>query len=77
MIKGSRSCSPKKLFSLVIKHTVTVSFKVGVGYLLAEFLADALIFLRSFKAAGAISTRPFKTFFYAFYNFLILIKRYL
>lgn len=58
----------------MVKHTVTVSFKVGVGYLLAEFLANALVFLCSFKAAGAVSTRPFEPFLYALNDFLVFVK---
>ena len=70
-------CSPKNLFSFIIEHTVAIALEIGVGYLLAEFLADAFIFLGPLKTAGAMAARPLKTFLYAFYNFLILIKRYL
>lgn len=53
---------------------MTISLKVGVCYLIAELLADALIFLCFFKSTGAIATSFLESLLYGLYYFLILVK---
>ena len=47
---------------------------VGVSDLLTEFLADALVFLGTLQAAGAITTGTLQAIFYGLYYFCIFIE---
>ena len=52
---------------------MAVSLKIRVGYLLAEFLADALVFGGSGQSAGAIATLCLQSLFDCFNNLGIFI----
>ncbi len=49
---------------LVIEKAMAISLVIGILYLIAEFAAHTLRVVTSFKLAGAIAARSFKTFFY-------------
>lgn len=53
---------------------MAIAFKIGVGNLLAEFLADAFIFLGLGQATGAISVLRLEPFLYLFNDFGVFIK---
>ena len=53
---------------------MTVSLKIGICYLVAELLADALVLLGLFKSTGAIATSFLESLLYGCYDFLILVK---
>ena len=58
---------------LVVKHTVAVALKVGVGNLIPELLAHAFVVLDYLGAAGTVAPLFLKTFLdYADY-FLVLV----
>ena len=59
---------------LVIEHTVAISLEIGVGDLLAEFLADALIVLGTLKTAGTIAAFGFKALFDGLYYFFVFVE---
>lgn len=65
------------LFFLVVKHTVAIAFKIGVGNLLLEFGADAFCIIAFFKPAGTVAALLFKTFFYFVNNLLVIVESYL
>ena len=52
---------------------MTVSLKVGICYLIAEFLADALVFFRLFEAARTVSAALLKSLLYGCNDFLVLV----
>ena len=58
---------------LIIKHTMTESFKIGIGDLILKFLAHTPIFFGAGKTAGAISACTDKPFLYHFDNLSIWI----
>ncbi len=58
---------------LIIKHTMAVTLEIGVGYLLAEFFANAFVVFRFFAPTRAVSTALFQSVFYHFYNFNVII----
>lgn len=65
-----------RLLALIIKHTVTISLEIRVGYLLPEFLANALVVFRLFHAARTISSARLQSFFDCFDYFLVFVKSY-
>ena len=62
-----------KLF-FVIQHAVAIALEVGVRDLLPELLADALILLRPFQAAGTVATCARQTIFNNLNHFLIFVE---
>ena len=52
---------------------MAIAFEVRIGDLLPEFLADTLIILGSFQAAGTVSAGTFQTFTDGLYHFLVFI----
>ena len=64
------------LFCLVVKHTVAISLEVGVGDLLAELAADALVILASLEAAGAVAALLLKPLLYHSDNLGIVVESY-
>ena len=66
----------QKLLILDVKHAVTVTLKIGIRDLLPEFLTDALVFLRPFQAAGAITSGPLQTVFDHLNHFLVIVEPY-
>ena len=57
----------------VIKEAVTIALKIGIGDLLPELLADALILLGALETAGAIAAGALQTLPDGSNNFLIFI----
>ena len=55
---------------------MAVTFKVRIGNLFAEFLADALIILGSLQTTGAISASALQSFTDAVHHILIFVKTY-
>ena len=53
---------------------MAVALEVRVCDLLTEFLADALVILRAFQTAGAITAGALQTFPDSLYHLLILIQ---
>ena len=53
---------------------MAVTLEIGVGDLLSEFLADALIVLTALHAAGAIAAGPLEPFSHGLYHFLIFVQ---
>ena len=58
---------------LVVEHTVAVSLKVGIRYLISELLADALVLGCLFKSAGAIAASFLEALLYYCYDILIFV----
>ena len=52
------------------------TLEIGVGNLLPEFLADALVFLGPFQTAGAVAAGTLQTFFDHLDHFFIVIQSY-
>ena len=48
--------------------------EIGVGDLLPEFLADALVLLGPLQTAGAITAGAFQTVLHHLYHFLVLVE---
>jgi hypothetical protein len=53
---------------------MAISLEIGVGDLITEFLADALIILGALKTAGAVTALGFKTFFDGLYYFFVFVE---
>ena len=53
---------------------MAISLEIGIGDLLPEFLANALIFLGALQSAGAIAAGAFQAFPDGLHHFLILIE---
>jgi hypothetical protein len=53
---------------------MAISLEIGVGDLLTEFLADALIVLGALEATGAVTALGFKTFFDGLYYFFVFVE---
>ena len=53
---------------------MAISLELGIGNLIAEFLADALVLLCTLQAAGAISAGTLQTVFDHLNHFLIFIQ---
>ena len=53
---------------------MAIALKIRVSDLLAEFLADALVFFGALQAAGTVSSRPFQAFPDGLYHFFVLIQ---
>ena len=58
----------------IVEHTVTVTVEFGVGDLIPEFLAHALILGRPLQPAGTIATCPLQALPDSLYHFRILIQ---
>ena len=65
-----------RTFFFVIQQTVAVSLEILVGYLTAELLTHALIFLRALSAAGTEAARSAQPFLYGADNVLVLVQAY-
>lgn len=61
------------LLFLIKQHAVAVTFKVRVGYLVAEFLALALVVLGFLQPAGAVAAFFLEPFKNRLDDFLVLI----
>ena len=55
---------------------MAITLEIGVGHLLPEFLANALIFLGSLQAAGAVATGALQTFLDHLDHFLVIVQTY-
>ena len=53
---------------------MAVAFKIGIRDLLPEFLANALVFLGTLKAARAVTTGTLQAFLYGLYYFCIFVE---
>ena len=53
---------------------MTVSLEFGIGHLLPEFPADALVFLTVFQTAGTVAAGALETFFHHLDHFLIFVQ---
>ena len=53
---------------------MAVTLEIGIGDLLPEFLADALVLLRPFQAAGAVSAGALETVLDHLDHFLVVIQ---
>ena len=62
------------ILAFVIQHTVAIALKVGVGHLLLEFLADALVFLGFGQAAGAVAVLGLQPGLDAGHDLLVLVQ---
>lgn len=75
-----RKAAPGLLFSwtgllfLVVKHAVTVAFKVGVGDLVPEFEAHALVFRRSRQPARTVTARALQALLDILYDLRVFIE---
>lgn len=52
---------------------MAVALKIGVGYLLTEFLTHTFVILGAFKAAGAVTAGAFKPRLNGIGNLLIFV----
>ncbi len=59
---------------LVVEHTVTIAFVIGIGNLILELLTDALVGRRGFQFTGTVAAFPLQSFSNSGYEFLILIQ---
>ena len=64
-------------FFLIIEHTVAVTLKVGIGDLLAEFLADAFVLLCSRNTAGTVAVLELESLLDSCDDLGIVVKSYL
>lgn len=55
---------------------MTKAFKIGIGNLLLEFLAHALVFLCTLNSARAVAACPLQALFNCLYCFFVGIKCY-
>ena len=55
---------------------MAITLEIGVGHLLPEFLANALVFLGSLQTAGAVATGALQTFFDHLDHFLVIVQTY-
>ena len=55
---------------------MTVAFEVGIGDLLAKFLANALVFLGALQPAGAVSAGTLQSVPNGLHHFLVLVQPY-
>ena len=52
------------------------TLEIGVSNLLPEFLADALVFLSSFQATGAVTAGTLQSFFNHLDHFFVIVQTY-
>ena len=55
---------------------MAITLEIGVGHLLPEFLADALVFLGPVQTAGAVTAGALQTFLDHLDHFLVIIQTY-
>ena len=55
---------------------MAITLEIGVGHLLPEFLADALVFLGPFQTAGAVTAGALQTFLDHLDHFLVIVQTY-
>ena len=52
---------------------MAISLELGIGNLIPEFLADALVFLCALQTAGTIAAGTLQAFLDRLYHFLIFV----
>ena len=55
---------------------MAISLELGIGNLIPEFLADALVFLGPFQTAGAVAASALQTFFDHLDHFFVIVQTY-
>ena len=55
---------------------MAITLKIGVGHLLPEFLADALVFFGPLQTAGAVTAGTLQTFLDHLDHFLVVVQTY-
>ena len=61
------------VFGFVVEHTVAVTLKIGVVYLLFKIFKDTFILHGFGKKAGTVAATHFKSLFYSLYDFLVFV----
>ena len=55
---------------------MAITLEIGVGHLLPEFLANALVFLGSLQTAGTVATGALQTFLDHLDHFFVIVQTY-
>ena len=66
----------KKFLILNIEHAMSIALEIRISNLLPEFLADALVFLSSFQATGAVTAGTLQSFFNHLDHFFVIVQTY-